>query len=180
FLEEGPGVGGRFRDATDFHRHRDVLVRSQRRNQVEELEDEADLLAAQSRQAVLVEPRDVHVVDEHRAGRGGREPGDQPEQGRLAAARRPDDGDEPAARDGGGERMENRERFAAAHDGLGNLAQFDHVSIGRNTAQTLSATIRAPCVVGWMPSRWFSDSMPATLSRRNGTRATLYCFASSG
>src|SRR6202008_2404589 len=123
---------------------------------------------------------DVHVVDDHRAGRGGVEAGDQPEQGGLAAARRPDDSDELAARDGRGERMQDRERFAATHDGLRNLAQLDHVSIGRNTTQTLSATIRAPCAVGWMPSRWFSDSMPATLSRRNGTRATLYCFASSG
>ncbi len=33
--------------ARDLHRHRDVLERRERRNEVEELEDEADLLAAQ-------------------------------------------------------------------------------------------------------------------------------------
>ncbi len=40
-----------------------VLVGGQRRNQVKELEHEADLLAAQLRQRVLVEPGDVDAVD---------------------------------------------------------------------------------------------------------------------
>ena len=65
---------------------------------MKELEHEADLLAAQLRQRVFVEPRDVDAVDHDRARRRRVEPGDQPEQRRLAAARRPDDRDELAAR----------------------------------------------------------------------------------
>ena len=64
---------------------------------MEELEDEADLLAAQLRERVLVEPRDVDAVDQDRARRRRVEPGDQAEQRRLAAARRPDDRDELSA-----------------------------------------------------------------------------------
>ena len=45
--------------AGDLHRHLDVLDRRQRRHQVEELKDEADLLAAQPRQRVFIEPGDV-------------------------------------------------------------------------------------------------------------------------
>ena len=68
-------------------------------NQVEELKDEADLLAAQPRQRVLAEPRDVDAVDQHRSGGRRIEAGDEAEQRRLAAARRPDDGEELAARE---------------------------------------------------------------------------------
>ena len=121
---------------------------------------------------------------EHRPGARRVEAGDQPEQRRLAAARRPDDGDELTVRDVDRERMKDGQRLGAAHDRLRDLAQLDHDpaaplrgarlpprSIGSSTAQTLSATMRAPSAVGWMPSRWFSDSMPATPSSRNGTSA---------
>ena len=49
--------------ARDLHRHQHVLERRQRRDQVKELEDEADLLAAQPRERVLAERRDVDAVD---------------------------------------------------------------------------------------------------------------------
>ena len=98
FLEQRSARAPRVGDAGDLHRHGDVLVRGQRRDEVEELEDEPDLLAAQPRERVLVEPRDVDAVDEHVAGRRRVEAGDQAEQRGLAAARRPDDRHELAAR----------------------------------------------------------------------------------
>ena len=61
----------------NLHRHQDVLARRQRRHQVEELEDEADLLAAQPRESILVERGDVHAVDQNRAGGRRVEAGDQ-------------------------------------------------------------------------------------------------------
>ena len=64
FVEQRAAPRCRHRPAGNLHRHQDVLERRQRRDQVEELEDEADLLAAQPREAVLVELRDVHAVDE--------------------------------------------------------------------------------------------------------------------
>ena len=61
---------------------------------MKELKDEADLLTAQLRQLVLAQARDVDAVDDDASGRRRVEPGDQAEQRRLAAARRPDDRDE--------------------------------------------------------------------------------------
>ena len=54
---------------------------------MEELEDEADLRAAQPGERVLVERRDVDAVDEIVPVDRRVEPGDQAEQRGLAAAR---------------------------------------------------------------------------------------------
>src|SRR5207302_3959752 len=70
---------------------------------------------------------DVDAVDRHVARRWGVEAGNEPEQCRLAATRGTDDGQELAARDVERERMQNRERLGAAHDGLRDLAQLNHV-----------------------------------------------------
>src|SRR6185436_11058424 len=151
----------------------------------------ADFLAAQPRERVFVEPRDVDRLDQHGSGRGGVEPCDQPQQRRLAAARGADYRDELAARNLNRQRVKDGERLGSAHDCFGDLAQLDHDpgrprcaacawAIGFSTVQTLSATMRAPSGVGWMPSRWLSAALPATFCRRNGTSATRYCAASSG
>ena len=55
FVEQRLRARGRVAAAGDLHRHLDVLDRGQRRHEVEELEDEADLLAAQPRERVFVE-----------------------------------------------------------------------------------------------------------------------------
>ena len=125
-VEPGPGPGHGVRRAGNLHRHRDVFERRQRRNEMKELEDEADLLAAQPGQTVLVEPRDVGAVDRDRSGARGVEPRDEPEQRRLAAARGTDDGDKLTGRNGGRERMENRQRLGAAHHRLRHVVELDH------------------------------------------------------
>ena len=76
------GVGG----AGDLHRHGDVLVRGQRRDEVKELKHEPDLLAAKPRERVFVEASDIDVIDQHGAGRGRVEPRDQAEQCGFPAA----------------------------------------------------------------------------------------------
>ena len=52
-LQQLPRAGGGVAPAGNLHRHQHVLERGQRRHQVEELEDEPDLLAAQTGEAVL-------------------------------------------------------------------------------------------------------------------------------
>ena len=56
-----PGVVLLF--AGDEERQQDVLFRRQGRDQVERLEDEADLLTAQQRQVLVVEGAKVGVAD---------------------------------------------------------------------------------------------------------------------
>src|SRR5687768_4805803 len=82
--------------ARDFERRHDVLQSGHRGDEVERLEDEAELAAAQARERVLGHARDVLAVDED-APRGRRvEPRDEAEQRRLAAPRGADDRDELA------------------------------------------------------------------------------------
>ena len=82
--------------AGDREREQDVLLRRQRREQVERLEHEADVRAAQSREVAVLHARDVLAGDPDGA-RGGRvEAGEQVHERRLAGARRAHDGRELA------------------------------------------------------------------------------------
>ena len=85
--------------AGDRQRQHDVLLRRQRRQQVERLEDEADVLAAQARELAVVHARDVLAGDVDRARAGRVEAGEQVHQRRLARARRAHDGGELAGRE---------------------------------------------------------------------------------
>ena len=94
FRQQRVGPRARIRRAGDLERHAHVLPRGERRQQVEELEDEADALAAEPREIVFRHRRDVGAVDDDAPGRRRVEPGEQPEQRRLAAARRAGDRDD--------------------------------------------------------------------------------------
>ena len=76
-----------------------VFLDGQRREQVEELEDEADFVAAQAGQASLVEAVDRFVVEVKFPAGEDVEAAEHVEQGALAAAAWTHDGDEFAARD---------------------------------------------------------------------------------
>ena len=78
---------------------RDVVADRQRRQQVEELEDEADLLAAHPRQLVVAHRRQIAIVERQRAARRAIHRAAQVQQRRLAAARRPHQRDEVAGLD---------------------------------------------------------------------------------
>ena len=74
--------------AGDRQRQGNVLLRSQHRQQIEELEDEADVLTPQSCQLVVVHAGDIRTGNGHRAGSWPVEAGEDMHQGRLARARR--------------------------------------------------------------------------------------------
>ena len=191
---DGRGPTGRLRRAApsrappafapgNLHRHEHVLERRQRRQQVKELEHEADPLAAQPRQRVLVERRDVDAVDDDAPGRRRIETGQQPEQRRLAAARRPGDRDDAARLDArsSGWRIVS---IGAARHRLGDPAQLDHepATSGRAAVRAPSRRCRprsARPAVGMDAVAWFSAGFPATLSSRNGMNSTRVCSATS-
>src|SRR2546423_15700153 len=80
----------------------DVLERRQRRQEVEELEDESDFVAPHSGQLVVWQSGQRRAVDDNFSGGWTIEAADQVEERRLARARWPDDRDHLAARDHGG------------------------------------------------------------------------------
>ena len=69
--------------------------------QLEELEDDADVRTSPDRELLFVHPVELPSVDGHRPGRRPVDPGDQVEDRRLAAARGPDDRDHLAGTDRG-------------------------------------------------------------------------------
>ena len=90
------GLAGR--DAGQQRGQLDVVGDREVRDQVEELEHEADLAAAQARAAGLVGAGQVLALHAHLAAGRAVEAAEQVEQRRLAAAARPGDGDELAVR----------------------------------------------------------------------------------
>ena len=76
----------------------DVLPRGQGGDEVEGLEDEADLLRAQPRPRVLAQRAELDAVEEDAPAGGPVEAGHQREQRALAAARRAEDGHVRAGR----------------------------------------------------------------------------------
>ena len=66
---------------------------------------------------------DVAAVEEHAAGVGGEEPGDDAQQRALAAARRPEEGDDLAAGDGQATR---RSRTGVPSNADGDVAHLEH------------------------------------------------------
>ena len=77
----------------------DILQHGALREQMMGLEDEANLPVARGREGEFVEGVEALAVEEEFAGVGQVERADEVEQGALAAAARPDDGDGLAARD---------------------------------------------------------------------------------
>ena len=85
--------------AGELQRQEDVLARVEDRQQVEELEDEADVVAAQLGELAVVEPGEVDAVDHDRARGRAVEAGEDVHQRRLARARRAHDRGQPAGRE---------------------------------------------------------------------------------
>ena len=83
--------------AGDRERQQDVLLGREHRQQVEELEDEADVLAAQERHGAIGQRADVLARDLDLPGGRLVERREQVHQGRLARARRPHHGHQLAA-----------------------------------------------------------------------------------
>src|SRR5438034_664070 len=98
-VQQGERARAHVRRTGELEGDRDVLGGGERRDQVVRLEDEADAVAPEPRERVFAEPRQAHAIDRNRTARRCIEAGDEPEQRRLAAARRPGDRHALAARD---------------------------------------------------------------------------------
>src|SRR5919197_1327489 len=85
--------------AGDLERQEDVLLRREHRQQVEELEDEADVIAPQRGQPGVVEAGHLGIADPHLPTVGLVEAGEDVHERRLARARRAHDGGQPPGLD---------------------------------------------------------------------------------
>ena len=114
-----------------------------------------DVLAAVPRQAALVGRAEIVVAIADAARRRHVETAENVQQRGLSAARRADNRHEFPAGDVERQRMQNRERLAAADDGFRDVPKRDHERVvdpaamtGFSTDQTLPATMSAPSAVG--------------------------------
>src|SRR5262249_21988410 len=85
------GMGWAF--ARELHRQQHIFERGQRRDEVGELKDKADLLVANLSQLIFAHAAEVPAVDLNCAPRWAVEAADQAEQGAFAAAGWPNDAD---------------------------------------------------------------------------------------
>src|SRR5690606_11743622 len=87
-LEQRGGPRGDVSVAAQLERHLHVLERGQRRQELERLKDEADVIAPETCPLVLGQRREIGAVDRDRAAARRVETREEPEQRCLAAARR--------------------------------------------------------------------------------------------
>ncbi len=125
-IEKFPGAIERVAGSRDLERYRDVFQRGEVRQEVERLEDEADVPGTEERQALLVEAGEIGAGHLH--GPGGRvvETRQQAEERGLAAARGSPDADDLPRRNFEVEPAEDGEVPIAALDGLGEAGGLDH------------------------------------------------------
>jgi hypothetical protein len=118
------------------HRHRDVFECVHPRQQVEALEDEADLVQAQARAAFGVERSHVDASARVRALARRIQATEQVHQRRLARTRRPHDRDELAAPDAQVDIAQcNHFGLAAFRVDLAECAGFDHRPVACGVAE---------------------------------------------
>jgi len=104
---------GDVRRLRQLHRDHDILECGERRQQMKELKDDADLFAAEARQRFFAERGDVRAVNHDPARTWRIETRDEAEQRRFAAAGRPAHRHRPAFGDPQRRRMKDGQRPAA-------------------------------------------------------------------
>ena len=109
----------------DVERRLDVLLRGQRGDEVERLVDHADLGVAHLGKLALAHLRDVNPINQHLAGRGIIQSGDDAEQGGFARARGANHGDKLAMIDAHGDALEDINTLAAQRQRLVNVNGFE-------------------------------------------------------
>ena len=128
-LDALAALGGRH--AAVAQRHVDVVEQVQVGDQVEALEDEADLAVAQARAGVVAEVADVFAVEQvGAAGEGFQQAGDV-EEGGLARAGRPGDGDELAFLHVQVQRAQGVGLHLLGAEDLGDGVHFEHGGVLR-------------------------------------------------
>ena len=129
--DRGQRLGGPLAPLLGLHTERyerrlDVLLRGQRRDEVERLEDDADLLGAQPGQLGLADGGEVHAVQLDAAGGGAVETADHLQQGGLAAARGALDDELVAVLDGEVDATQRLHRLLAPRVALGDASELVH------------------------------------------------------
>ena len=115
--------------AEELERHEHVLERGERGQQMKGLEDEADVLRTKLGALVLGKNGEVHSVEPHVPRGGLVEAGQQPEQRRLAAARRAQDRDEGLRGNAEIDVPQDGQRAAAARIRLPQPFGHDHMRV---------------------------------------------------
>src|SRR5262249_31768228 len=110
----------------------------QRRQQVEELKDEADLVPAQKRELLVVEAVEPPSGERDRPLGGRLERADQVQQRALPRARRPHDRDHLALGHVAIDRAEGPNLRLAGSEGLGEAADLDRVRFRRRYGRPIS------------------------------------------
>src|SRR6185503_13733713 len=123
-VQERAGPGERVRLARQLQRHRDVLQRGEGGNEVKGLEDVPDGVEAEA------------------GGGGPIEPGDEAEQGGLAATRRPRDGHELARGDREGHVREHVDGSVAAGEAHADARDLNNDCVSYYTGDTEEAGTR--------------------------------------
>ena len=110
----------------------DVFPGGEGGDEVEGLEDEADLAAAEEGEVVVGEAGDVLAFDDHVATVGAGEAGHEVEEGGLAGSGGAHDGEEPAALDFEGDAGEGGDGAVALLEGLGDVLDDERGGHGSN------------------------------------------------
>src|SRR4051812_9062385 len=105
---------------------RDVLLRGQRAEQVEGLEDEADALAAQARQGSLAELGQLVLAEPDAAAGGPVEARGALQEGGFAGPRGAHDRGERPASEGESDAVERVDGAVAAPEDAGDVRELDH------------------------------------------------------
>ena len=117
-------------DAAQFEREQDVLLRGERRQELEELEDDADMLATPSCELVLAHLAHLAPREDDAPARGPVDASEQVEQCRFAAAGWAVDGEERLRRNGEGEIVQNGDGLCARGDDARDMLNFDQWRAG--------------------------------------------------
>ena len=130
-LDEAQHALGALRDhgrgpAVEQQGQRDVLLRGQIRQQVEELEDEADLAPPEERGLVVAQLGQAVRADRDLAGRERRQAGRDVQDGALAGAARSHDRAELALGHGEREVAQDLHLRRALTEGLRDVLEMDH------------------------------------------------------
>jgi hypothetical protein len=120
FMEAGP------RPAAQVQGQADVLEARQRRQQVEELEDEPDGVSPDFRELVVRKAAEGPAADPHFAGGGPIEAADEIEQGRFPGPGRPDDRHHLTLGNGQGDAAQGAD-IALAGELFRDLVELNHV-----------------------------------------------------
>ena len=137
-----------------------VLDRAQRREQIEELEYEADFRAANFRQAGVIEARSICTVEENEPGRRKVHGAGKVQQRRLAAAAAPDERDELALGDFERDAVEGQNTFVVSLVFLGDVFEPEDRQFSGYTGGSQVPRSASPA-----GTRFLSVQQKATLER---------------